>query len=211
MPTYGEWYAETCGKGEHSGVRRILKRGGRSFWKFEKNKDLNLKLSHSNFVPFFAQNQVKSKKKSSLKFRPIFRPKSSEEQKKRSSLKFRPIFAQNQVKSKKKKKGLHSDFVLFFAQSLEETRATYPLWNHTWCPTCKGGGACLNFAHFSMQFRNLGDPKGSAMAQWPPPPKYAPGWTKLKKFKNKTKKRLPKSNFHPSKNALVLLYSPINL
>ena len=30
------------------------------------------------------------------------------------------------------------------------------------------GGACLNFAHFSMQFCNPVDPKGGAMAQWPP-------------------------------------------
>ena len=49
-----------------SSVRRILKRGGgggRNFRKFERNIDQNLKLSHSNFVLFFAQNQVKSKKK----------------------------------------------------------------------------------------------------------------------------------------------------
>ena len=65
----------------------------RNFRKFERNIDQNLKLPHSNLVPFLAQNEVKSKKKrSSLKFRPILRPKSGEEQKKRSSLKFRPIF-----------------------------------------------------------------------------------------------------------------------
>ena len=63
-----------------SSVRRILKRGeARNFKKFERNIDQNLKLSNSNFVPFFAQNQVKSKKKkSSLKFRPIFRPISGD-------------------------------------------------------------------------------------------------------------------------------------
>ena len=49
-----------------SSVRRILKRGGPETENFR------------DFVPFFAQNQVKSKKKKkfSLKFRPIFRPKS---------------------------------------------------------------------------------------------------------------------------------------
>ena len=53
--------------------------GGRNFRKLERNIDQNLKLSHSNFVPFFAQNQVKSiKKRSSLKFHPIFRPKSGD-------------------------------------------------------------------------------------------------------------------------------------
>ena len=39
------------------------KGGARNFRKFERNIDQNLKLSHSSFVPFFAQNQVKSKKK----------------------------------------------------------------------------------------------------------------------------------------------------
>ena len=63
-----------------SSVRRILKReGARNFRKFERNIDQNLKFSYSNFVPFFAQNQMKSKKKrSSLKFRPIFHPKSGD-------------------------------------------------------------------------------------------------------------------------------------
>ena len=42
-------------------------------------------------------------------------------------------------------------------------------------------GACLNFAHFSMQFCNPGDPKGGP---WPngPPPKYAPESTQVKVF-----------------------------
>ena len=48
-----------------SSVRRILKRGrgGRNFRKFERNINQNLKLSYSNFVPFFAQNQVISSPK----------------------------------------------------------------------------------------------------------------------------------------------------
>ena len=64
--------------------------------------------------------------------------------KKKSSLKFRPIFGPKL-----------GDF---------EPKA--------WCPTCKRGGACLNFAYFSMQFCNPGDQKGGhgPMA----PPKYAP-------------------------------------
>ena len=66
-----------------SSVRRILKRGARNFRKFKRYIDQNLKLSHSNFVPFFAQNQVKSKKKGLL-----------------SS--FVPFFAQNQVISSPK-------------------------------------------------------------------------------------------------------------
>ena len=71
----------------------ILKGGGgaRNFGKYEKSKGLNQKLFRPKSVRFFAQNQVKSRKKrSSLKFGPIFHPKSGEEQKqkKRSSLKF---------------------------------------------------------------------------------------------------------------------------
>ena len=78
---------ETLATGTSS-VRRILKRGGaRNFRKFERNIDQNLKLSYSNFVPFFAQNQVKSKKKKGL-------PKSGEEQK--------IFFTQNQVISSPK-------------------------------------------------------------------------------------------------------------
>ena len=113
-------------------TRDFEKEGARNFRKFERNIDQNLKLSHSNFVPFFAQNQVKSKKKkSSLKFRPIFCPKSSEEQ----------------------KKGLHSNFVPFFAQNqvISSQKPDAQL---------AKGGPCLNFAHFSMQFCNPGDPKG---------------------------------------------------
>ena len=72
------------------------------------------------------------------------------------------------MKSKiKKKKGLHSNFVLFFVQYqvISSPKPDAQL--------AKGGGPCLSFAHFSMQFCNPGDPKGRAMAQCPPP-KYAP-------------------------------------
>ena len=59
-----------------SSVRRILKRGGQKFQKIWEEQR-----SESEIVP--------------LKFSPIFRPKSGEEQKKRSSLKFSPIFRPN--------------------------------------------------------------------------------------------------------------------
>ena len=67
---------------------RDFEKGGRArnFRKFERNIDQNLKLPQSNYVPFFAQKQVKSKKKG-------------------LHSNFVPFFAQNQVKSKKK--GLH--------------------------------------------------------------------------------------------------------
>ena len=47
-----------------------------------------------------------------------------------------------------KKKGLHSDFIRIFTESLEETHRTYPLCDQTLCPTCKGGAMpqfCLLF------------------------------------------------------------------
>ena len=69
---------------------------------------------------------------------------------------------------KSKKKNLHSNLVRFFAQSLEETHKTYPLCDHTLCPTFKGG-PCLNFAYFSMKFCNLGDPKGGGHGTIAPP------------------------------------------
>ena len=94
--------------------------GARNFRKFERNIDQNLKLSHSNLVPFFAQNQVKSKKK-----------------------------------------GLHSNFVPFFAQYqvISSPKPDAQLAKR---------GACLNFAHFSMQFCNPGDPKGGPWPNAPP-------------------------------------------
>ena len=80
------------------------------------------------------------------------------------------------MKSKKriKKKGFHSSSVRFFAQSLEETHNTCPLCDQTSCLTCKGGGACLNFAYFSMQCYNPDDPKGGGAWHNGFPPKYAP-------------------------------------
>ena len=118
---------ERKGYESSSSVCRILKKGGaRIFRKFERNIDQNLKLSHSNFVPFFAQTQVKSKKK-----------------------------------------GLHSNFVPFFAQYqvISSPKPDAQL---------AKGGACLNFAHFSMQFCIPGDPRGGH-GPMPPPTKYAPG------------------------------------
>ena len=59
-----------------SSIRKILKRGGaRNFRKFEKKKEQSKKLFHLKSVRFSAQNNVKSKKKSSLEFSPIFCPK----------------------------------------------------------------------------------------------------------------------------------------
>ena len=108
-----------------SSVRRILKRGGgaKNFRKFERNIDQNLKLPHSNFVPFFAQNQVKSKKKS-----------------------FVPFFAQSQLISSPK-----PDAQL-----------------------AKGGEAMPQFCSLFYAILQFWQPKGGAMAQCPPPPKYAP-------------------------------------
>ena len=106
-----------------SSVRRILKRGGaRNFRKFERNIDQNLKLSHSNFVPFFAQNQVKSKKKGlHSNFVPFF-AQNQVKKKKRSSLKFRPIFCPKSGEEQKK---------IFFHQAQRLNYAHYEINNYT--------------------------------------------------------------------------------
>ena len=116
---------------------------------------------------------MKSKKKrSSLKFSPLFRPKLGEEQKKKSLLKFTPIFCPKLHAKQKIKKRSSLKFPpilsLNVGASLKETHKTYPLCDQTLCPTCKGAGPCLNFAYYSMQLYNSGDPKGGGMAQWPP-------------------------------------------
>ena len=70
---------------------------------------------------------------------------------------------------------IHSDFVLFFPNAWKKCA------QHTLCEIIPNaqlakGGPCLNFAHFSMQFCNPGDPKGGP---WPnAPPKYAPVYNK---------------------------------
>ena len=134
--------------GTSSSVRRILKRGGGGGQKFQKIWEEQR--SESEVVPLkfsliFRPNlgEEHKKKRSSLKFRPIFRPNLGEEQKKkkRSLLKVRPVFHPNSLK--------------FPAKSL--------------MPNLQSRGPCLNFAHFTMQFCNPSDPKGVAMAQWPPP------------------------------------------
>ena len=103
--------------------------GARNFRKFERNIYQNLKLSHLNFVLYFAQNQVKSKKK----------------------------------------KGLHSNFVPFFALLFRSLPKYQVISSSEPDAQLAEGGACLNFPHFSKQFCNPGDPKGGAMAQCPPP------------------------------------------
>ena len=107
----------------NSSVRRIVKRGGggQELQKLEKIKDLNQKFFDPKSVRFFAQNLVKTKKKRSLKFSPVFRPKLGERAKKNFSLKFSPIFRPN------------------VRASLKLTHKTYPLCDQTFCPTCKGG------------------------------------------------------------------------
>ena len=75
-----------------SSVRRILKRGGRNFRKFERSESQISLISR----PKLGEER---KKRSSLKFGPIFCPKLGEEQKKRSSLKFGLIFSQTRVQA----------------------------------------------------------------------------------------------------------------
>ena len=91
--------------------------------------------------------------------------------KKRSSVKFRPIFRPNLGEEQKKKKKVFTQGPSRFSPELTQISSQKP---ESLMPNLQRGGACLNFAHFTMQFCNLSNPKGGAMAQWPPP-KYAPG------------------------------------
>ena len=96
---------------------------------------------------------MKTKKKFSLKFSPVFGPRLGEDQKKnRSSLKCSPVFGQ------KKNVFAHR----FCAQ--------------TFCQSYKGGGgACHNFAYHSMLIILSWRPKGGANA--PPNTLLVPiGW-----------------------------------
>ena len=65
-----------------SSVCRIFERGARKFRKFENNKDQNENFPAQNKVHFPAQNYLKTKKRSLLKFSPVFGPKLGEGQKK---------------------------------------------------------------------------------------------------------------------------------
>ena len=118
------------------------------------------------------------------KFKAFFCPKSGDLQKRKkvfakiqsdfsAEIRNSKLFStQNQVISKKKKKKKRSLLKVrpvFYPNSLK-----FPA--ESLMPNLQRGGPCLNFAHFTMQFCNPSDPKGGAMAQWPPP-KYAPAPT----------------------------------
>ena len=130
-----------------SSVRRILKRGG-LVWKIEKcANDLD-----SNFHWSWMSRKAR-------KFKAFFCPKSGDlQKKKRSSPKFKAFFCPKSGDLQiKKKRSLLKVRPVFHPNSMPDAQLT------------KGGGPCLNFAHFTMQFCNPSDPKGGGMAQWPPP------------------------------------------
>ena len=80
---------------ERSSVRRILKRWGPEI---SENLRRATEIVPSKISPIFRPKlgeEQKQKKRSTLIFGPIFRPELGEEQKKRSSLKFGPIFHRN--------------------------------------------------------------------------------------------------------------------
>ena len=80
--TYFTHVASKIGSIESSSVRRIFKRGGggaRKFENIENNEDQNENFLPQNQVRFPAQNLVKTqKKRSPLKFSPVFGPKLRE-------------------------------------------------------------------------------------------------------------------------------------
>ena len=114
-----------------------------------------------NSKVFSAQNQVISKKKKKV-FAKIQSDFSAE-------IRNSKVFsAQNQVisKKKKKKKKVFTQGPSRFSPELTQISSQKP---ESLMPNLQRGGPCLNFAHFTMQFCNPSDPKGGAMAQWPPP------------------------------------------
>ena len=121
-------------------VRRIFEKGGRGsrkFRKFENNEHQNENFLQPESVRLPAQNKVKNKKKrSSLKFSPVFDPKLGAAQKQK-------VFA-------------------------------HRLCAQTFGPSYKGeGGACHNFAYYSMLIILSWRPKGWGHGPMPIP-KYAP-------------------------------------
>ena len=102
-------------------------------------------------------NIIKTKRKIfPLRISPFSCPKLGDDQKKRSSLKISPLFAPKLREDQKK--GLYPDSVFLCAQ--------------TFSPSYKGG-ACRNFAYYSMLIILSWRPKGGAMAPCLPP-KHAP-------------------------------------
>ena len=100
-----------------------------------------------------------------LKFRPIYLSKSGEEKKKSSSLKFCPSFLPKSGEEQKKKKKV-------FTQISSHVFEPYL---QTLMPNLQRGGAHASILlTFLCNFAILATQRG-AMAQWPPPPKYAPG------------------------------------
>ena len=103
-----------------------------------------------------------------LKFRPIFRPKSGKEHKKKVftqiSSHFRPKLGEEQ-----KKKKVFTQISSHFLPKIRWFRG------QSLMPNLQRGGYVSIFSHFSEQFCNHGDPKGGG--QWPnATPKYAPAY-----------------------------------
>ena len=100
------------------------------------------------------------RKRSPLRFSPVFGPKFGEDQtKKRSSIRFNPVFGPK-LGEDQNKKGLHSDSVRFCAQ--------------TFCPSYKGG-----IPQFRILFYvNYTIPATQRGAWNHAPPKYAPVFNK---------------------------------
>ena len=114
----------------------------------------------------------------SPKISPIFLSKLGEDkkEKKRSSLKFRPIFCPKLgEKPPKKSSQIFSDFLPKIRLRPKTKVFAYHLCAQSFCPTYKEGGHAA-ILHTTLCYLYCpSDPKGGAMAQCPPPLKYAPG------------------------------------
>ena len=103
--------------GGSSSVRRILEKGARRFRKSENKKVLNENFYIDNQSVFPVESQVKSKtnkkKRSSLKFSPVFGSKLGEDPKKSLRLLF--VFSNLLPKLQRKREGIPQFFTLFYA------------------------------------------------------------------------------------------------
>ena len=92
--------------------------------------------NQSDFLPKNSWRAKINKKKVLTHICFHFSPKISWRAKKRSSLKFGPVFCPRLGVEQKNKKGFHSNLVRLLAQSREQTHGTYLLCDQTLRPTC---------------------------------------------------------------------------
>ena len=93
------------------------------------------------------ENNEDEKKISPLRISPVFGPKLGEDQKKKSSLKFSPVFGPKLREAPQKNKKFFTQILSLCVLKLS-------------AQVTRGGGACRNFAYYSMLIILSWRPKG---------------------------------------------------